>query len=407
MGAEVCRIMIPPARLFLETRQGASNRTPRQINRSLVLNQIRTRQPISRADLARTSGLQRSTISNIVEGLLQEGWVVESSIGASPRGRKPTHLVVSSHKVVVAVDIHPAQTTVALADMSGNISSLRQVALPSEPKRVIAAIIAAIRKVIADHPSCSFQGIGINLPGRFNRQLEKAVFAPNVAWPIAQIKSQVEQALNLPVVVENVANACALSEVWFGYNDASRDLVVINVSEGIGTGIFANGRLLRGSGEAAGEFGHVQIDPGGRQCGCGSRGCWETVASNSSALRYYEETAKRPASSFDDLIGLAEQKDAHALAAIEKMCRELGRGIHMIVSALAPDEIVIVGEITRLWALASAIIKAEVHRFPLIGTPTLRVPTDPDKARLRSAVALVMTEGFSADRRSSRVAAMR
>jgi predicted NBD/HSP70 family sugar kinase len=391
--------MIPPARLFLEAKQRASNRTPRQINRNLVLNQIRTRQPISRADLARTSGLQRSTISNIVEGLLAEGWVVESSVGASVRGRKPTHLVVSSHKVVVAVDIHPARTTMALADMSGNISSMRQVELPSQPKRVIAAIVAAIRKLIADHPDCSFQGIGINLPGRFNRQLEKAVFAPNVDWPIAQIKSQVEDAVGLMAVVENVANACALSEVWFGYCDASRDLVVINVSEGIGTGIFANGRLLRGNGEAAGEFGHVQVDPHGRPCGCGSRGCWETVASNSSALHYYEESARHPAPTFDELIERAEGRDPHALGAIEKMCRGLGRGMHMIVSALAPNEIVVVGEITRVWPLASSIIEAEMQKFPLISIPTLRMPTDPDKARLRSAVAVVMTEGIATDAR--------
>ncbi len=395
--------MIPPSRLFIEERLGASNRTPRQINRSLVLNQIRARQPISRADLARISGLQRSTISTIVEGLLDEGWVVESSIGESPRGRKPTHLVISTKRVVVAVDIHPARTTVALADMSGNISALRQVALPDNPGKVIASIIAAIRKVVADHPGCSFQGIGINLPGRFNRQLEKAVFAPNVGWPIAQIKSQVEQALGLQVVVENVANACALSEVWFGYNDACRDIVVINVSEGIGTGIFANGRLLRGNGEAAGEFGHVQVDPNGRQCGCGSRGCWETVASNSSAIRYYQEITNRPTPSFDDLIMLAERNDPSAVAAIEKMCRELGRGMHMIVSALAPSEIVVVGELTRLWPLASSVINEELQRFPLIGIPAIRVPTDPEKARLRSAVALVMTEGLSADRKKTRM----
>ncbi len=396
--------MIPPSRLFLEERRGASNRIPRQINRNLVLNQIRTRQPISRADLARASGLQRSTISTIVEGLLAEGWVVESSVGESPRGRKPTHLVVSARKVVVAVDIHPARTTVALADMSGNISSLRQVSLPDNPNRVIGSIIATIRRVVADHPGFSFQGIGINLPGRFNRQLEKAVFAPNIGWPIAQIKAQVEDALGLQAVVENVANACALSEVWFGYNDASRDLVVINVSEGIGTGIFANGRLLRGNGEAAGEFGHVQVDPNGLQCGCGSRGCWETVASNSSAIRYYQEIADRPVQSFDYLVGLAERNDASAIAAIERMSRELGRGMHMIVSALAPSEIVVVGELTRLWPLASSVINAELKKFPLIGTPAIRVPTDPERARLRSAVALVMTEGLLAGRRNVRAA---
>lgn len=396
--------MIPPSRLFPEERRGASNRTPRQINRSLVLNHIRTRQPISRADLARTSGLQRSTISTIVEGLLEEGWVVEASTGESPRGRKPTHLVVSTKKVVVAVDVHPARATVAIADISGNIFSVRQVALPTNPNRVIASIIAAIRKVIADHHSFSFQGIGINVPGRFNRQLGRAVFAPNVAWPIAQIKSQVEKAVGLLVVVENVANACALSEVWFGYNDPSRDLVVINVSEGIGTGIFANGRLLRGNGEAAGEFGHVQVDPNGWQCGCGSRGCWETVASNTSAIRYYTDIANCPAPSFDDLVSLAELNDPHAIEAIERMCRELGRGMHMIVSALAPSEIVIVGELTRLWPFASSVINEEVRRFPLVSIPKIRVPTCPEKARLRSAVALVMTESASHEVRNSRAA---
>lgn len=230
------------------------------------------------------------------------------------------------------------------------------------------------------------------------------MFAPNIGWPIAQIKSQVEEALGLQAVVENVANACALSEVWFGYNDANHDLVVVNVSEGIGTGIFANGRLLRGNGEAAGEFGHVQVDPNGRQCGCGGRGCWETVASNSSALRYYREIADRQVQSFDHLVGLAERNDASAIAAIERMSRELGRGMHMIVSALAPSEIVVVGELTRLWPLASPVIQAELKRFPLIGMPTIRVPTDPEKARLRSAVALVMTDGLSAGRKNMRAA---
>src|SRR5260370_35903708 len=103
--------MIPPSRLFLEEKRGASNRTPRQINRSLVLNQIRTRQPISRAALAHTSGLQRSTISSIVEGLLAERWVVESSIGEIPRGREPPHLVVGTKQAVDALDILQQRTT--------------------------------------------------------------------------------------------------------------------------------------------------------------------------------------------------------------------------------------------------------------------------------------------------------
>ena len=384
-------MMSTPRRLW-EQQQTATNRTPRQINRNLIFNQIRTMQPISRADLARSSGLQRSTVSLIVEELLAENWIVEDSMGNSPRGRKPTFLVINRHRVVLALDVHPAQTTLAVTDLSGRISTENRVLLPDNPRKVIGAILDAVRKMIAAHDDRTFEGIGITLPGRFSHQLKKTIFAPNILWPIAQIKCRVEQATGLPVVVDNVANACALSEVWFGSSDGTRDLVVVNVSEGIGTGIFANGRLLCGNVDAAGEFGHVQMDPGGLPCNCGSRGCWETIASNRAALRYYGEIAGEPVASFEALLQLARAKNRKALDAIDKMCKALGRGMHMIVSALAPNEIIVVGELTRLWHVAFPIITAELRRFPLVGIPRIRITNDPDKARLRSAVALIMNE---------------
>lgn len=384
------RVLSP--QLILEHRQGASNRTPRQINRDLIFNQIRMNQPISRADLARYSGLQRSTISYIVEELLAEDWVVEGYVGETARGRRPTYLVVNRNKAVVAVDIHPTHMIVAVADLSGIISAERQVDLPSEPRKVIAAIVKEIRKVIADHAEYLFQGIGMTLPGRFSHELEKAVFAPNVAWPIAQIKPRVEAATGLPVAVDNVANACALSEVWFGYCGSEQDLVVVNVSEGIGTGIYANGRLLRGKSEGAGEFGHIQLDREGVRCGCGSRGCWETTASNRAALRYFNESSKEQVASFEAILELAQAGDPQALSALKKMCVALGRGLHMIICALAPDEIVIVGELTRLWQKALPLIEEGLRGFPVIGVPKIRVPNEPERARLRGAVALIINE---------------
>ena len=218
------------------------------------------------------------------------------------------------------------------------------------------------------------------------------MFAPNINWPIGTIKSRVEQATGLPVVVDNVANACALSEVWFGYSDGVRDLVVVNVSEGLGTGIFANGRILRGEGGYAGEFGHVQVDPNGLICGCGSRGCWETVASNRAGMRYFAEIANRPSPPFEALLKLADEGDAAGRQAVEKMCAALGRGMAMIASALAPSEIVVVGDITSSWELAGPLVEAEMRRNPLPRVPLLRPAYEGDKARLRSAVALVMNE---------------
>ena len=382
---------MPTTRLFLNNQMSASNRIAREINRNLIFNQIRIKQPISRADLARTSGLQRSTVSLIVENLLTERWIVEGSTGQIPRGRKPTFLNLNGKRGVLALDIHPAQTTLAVTDLGGNVLAQEQIALPENPKKVIGAILDAIRKMIAVHNTHSFEGIGISVPGRFNPGFEKSIFAPNIDWPIGQLKSRVEQATGLPVAVDNVANACALSEVWFGYSDAAHDLVVVNVSEGIGTGIFANGRLMRGEGGVAGEFGHVQLDPNGLTCGCGGKGCWETIASNRAGVCYYTEMAKNSSCSFETLLTLAEAHDPLAEEALGKMCKALGRGMHMIALALAPSEIVIVGDITTLWNLAGPAIEAEMRRFPLVRAPRLRPAQEGEKARLRSAVALIMS----------------
>ena len=387
----------PAPRFSFTNKLSASNKIPRQINRNLIFNQIRTRQPISRADLARVSGLQRSTVSLIVEDLLDERWIVEGSMGHLPRGRRPTFLNVNSQRGVLALDIHPSQTTLAVTDLGGRILAQSLIVLPSNPQRVIAAIVNAIRKMIAANKDRSFDGIGISLPGRLDLHLDKSkrgdsIFAPNIDWPIGRIKSRVEQATGLPVFVDNVANACALSEVWFGNSDGMHDLVVVNVSEGLGTGIFANGRILRGEGGSAGEFGHVQVDPNGLPCACGGTGCWETVASNRAGMRYYTEIANQPSPPFEDLLKLAGAADPAARQAIDRMCAALGRGMHMIASALAPSEIIVVGEITTLWHLVGHLVEAQMRRNPLVRVPPLRPAQDGNKARLRSAVALVMHE---------------
>ena len=390
---------MPTQRFSFTNKQSASNKIPRQINRNLIFNQIRTRQPVSRADLARASGLQRSTVSLIVEELLAEKWIVEGSLGRLPRGRRPTFLNLNSQRGVLALDIHPAQTTLAVTDLGGYILAQSLIKLPTNPENVIGAIVDAIQKMIAGHSDRSFDGIGMSLPGRLDLHLDKSnldkpIFAPNISWPIRRIKSCVEQATGLPVVADNVANACALSDIWFGLSDGAHDLVVINVSEGLGTGIFANGRILRGEGGFAGEFGHVQVDPDGLPCACGSRGCWETVASNRAGMRYYTEIAGKPSLPFESLLKLAEEGDAAAKQSIDKMCIALGRGMQMIASALAPSEIVVVGDITTLWQYAGPRIEAEMRRNPSIKVPSLRPAQEGNKARLRSAVALVMNENL-------------
>ena len=373
--------------------QTASNKTPRKINRNLVFNLIRTQQPISRADLARACGLRRSTISLIVEDLITSGWIVEGSLGQLPRGRRPTFLELNSKRAIIALDIHPAQSTIAVADLAGKIIAQQVIVIPEDANKALTAIVAAIRKLVATHKERSFDGIGICLPGRTDPHLEKLIFAPNLKWPVLSLKAKMEKATGLRVEMDNVANACALSEVWFGSSDGLHDLVVVNVSEGIGTGIFANGRLLRGESGMAGEFGHVQLEPDGPLCACGNHGCWEMLASNRAAIRYYtQKVSNGTVPTFEQLLKLGQSGDKAANDALKTMAKHLGAGIRMITAALAPREIIVVGDITTAWHSFGSIVLDEMKKHSLSKVPILRPAYDGNTARLRSSVALVFSE---------------
>jgi predicted NBD/HSP70 family sugar kinase len=373
--------------------RSASNKTPREINRNLVFNLIRTHQPLSRADLARLSGLQRSTVSLIVEILIRERWIFEGSTGRLPRGRRPTFLHLNDQRAVVALDIHTSQTTVAVVDLDGKIVAQNVVDIPDDPGKAVSTIVREVKKVLAGN-SRSFDGIGISVPGRPEPNPEHPIFTPRIKWSVLDLQTKLQRATGLRVIMENVANGCVLSEVWFGDTDGVHDLVVVNVSEGIGAGIFVNGRIVRGKEGMAGEFGHIQIESDGPPCSCGGTGCWEVFASNRAGLRYYNELSGKPAlDSFDALLRLAQGGDATAVSAVEKMSFYLGRGLRMIAAALAPTEIVVVGEITNAWFLFGPAIEAEMNRSPLPGMPRLRPSIEASTARLRSAVAMVLNEG--------------
>ncbi len=386
-----------PQSLEGKKSQGASSEVVRDINRKLVLNLIRTRQPISRADLARVSGLQRSTISLIVEQLIAENWVIEGPTGRLPRGRRPTFLRLNDERVIVGVDIRPTQTTVALADANGKFSSKEVMETTPDPAQMLAWLIDAIQRIIAGCRGKKVEGIGISLPGRFDPHTDRLVFAPNLQWSDVDLRSPIAAATGLEVEMENAANACVLAAVWFDHMEECRNLVVVTVSEGLGTGILANGELVRGLHGMAGEFGHVPLDLKGPVCGCGSRGCWEVFASNRAALRYYFESGPQPGGlTFPDLLSRADQGDTRAAQAIETMAHYLGRGMRMIVAGLAPERIVVVGDLTRSWHRFGPVIEAEVLEQVLPGgCPPRLVPAYEDgMARLRGTIALVLQKHF-------------
>jgi predicted NBD/HSP70 family sugar kinase len=376
--------------------QGASSEVVRDINRRIVLNLIRTRHPISRADLARISGLQRSTISLIVEDLIEDHWVLEGPTGRLPRGRRPTFLRLNDDRVIIGVDIRPTQTTVALADANGKFISQEVMVTAADPAAAIDSLIQSIQRTIRDCRKKKIEGIGISLPGRFNHTIDRLVFAPNLKWRDVDLRNPIVQATGVEVELENAANACVLAAVWFDRMEECRNLVVVTVSEGIGTGLLANGQLVRGLNGMAGEFGHVSLDVEGPVCGCGNRGCWEVFASNRAALRYYAEEGGERGLRFMDLLSRADSGDTRAAAALERMARYLGRGMRMIIAGLAPERIVVVGDLTRSWPRFGGIMEAEVQAQVLPGgcAPRLVPAYEDGMARLRGTVALVLQKHF-------------
>ena len=241
--------------------QLASSETARRINRDIVLELIRANQPLSRADLSRHSGLQRSTVSLIVEQLIQENWVCEGALVLPPRGRPSTLLELNEDLVAIAVDIHPMQATVATVDLNGHLLSRSLVALTSDPVASTKLMTDCMERTLPALPRKSIEGIGISLPGRVDPKTQQLIFAPNMHWPEFDLKKEIEETMSLPVKMENAATTCMLAELTFNRMPGVRDIVLVTVSEGVGTCVFANGHLITGNCGMAGEFGHVSLDP--------------------------------------------------------------------------------------------------------------------------------------------------
>lgn len=395
-------------KINLSSFQIATSETARDINRRIILNLIRTKQPISRADLARQTGLQRSTVSLIIEQLIDEQWISEGALGHLPRGRKPRFLHLNNDRAgIIGVNVRPEVTTLALTDLNAQFITQDSLVTPSNPQVFLEELAERIQNLRSSHPQIFCEGIGVGVPGRLNRKTSKLVFAPNLGWRNVDFKSYLEKTTGLPVEVDNAANSCALYELWFGrHSEGLHDLIALTVSEGIGTGIIANDQLVVGVDGMAGEFGHVSLNENGPLCRCGNIGCWETYASNSATVNHYasslaksngRKSGSRPTPSFEDILRLCEQGDPKAIESIERMAYYLGVGISMLVTSFTPGLIVCIGEATGVWDRVEPIIKRVVaEKTPLANATEIIGLDEMLYPRLRGAVALVLQKHFVA-----------
>ncbi|NJM52011.1 MAG: ROK family transcriptional regulator [Blastocatellia bacterium] len=276
-------------RIYLQKakNQIARPNTIRDINKQIVLNYVRERSPISRAEIARETELQRSTISAIVDELQTSGLIEEIGIGTSTGGRKPTLLKLKTGKpIAIGVDLTPSHTTIALADLAGKILEKEDFPTSSDANFMTSHIIEKVAKLACKYKNDELE-VGITVPGIADQSTGRSLYIPYFQWHDWDICEEIKERIGLRATIDNDANAIALAELWFGREKIRKvsNFITVLVADGIGTGIIFEGQVYRGERGAAGEFGHMIVGENAPvQCSCGSRECWEAHASEKQLL---------------------------------------------------------------------------------------------------------------------------
>ncbi|MCM3600462.1 ROK family transcriptional regulator [Robertmurraya korlensis] len=309
-------------------------------NKALVLQLIMEKEPISRADIAQVSGLNKATVSSLVNELLAADLVYESGPGESSGGRRP--VILHFNKIAgysIGIDIGVNYVLCVLTDLKGNIVIERNQAVHKTPYAATIEIVKEmIHSLIAEMPSSRYGivGIGVGVPGIVNKE-GSVLLAPNLGWKNTQIKKDLEDLFHVPVIVENEANAGAFGEQQFGIGQDYQNIIYISAGIGIGVGIILNKELYQGKNGFSGEMGHMIIDINGKPCNCGSKGCWEAYASEQALL----EKAGENRNSLENLIQLASSEDKNAQNLFEEIGAYLGYGINNIINTFNPDQVII------------------------------------------------------------------
>jgi glucokinase-like ROK family protein len=356
----------------------------RKFNTSVVLNMLRHSAPLSRAEVATQTGLNRSTVSSIINELLANGLVQETILQSDRIGRPGMLLELNPvGAFAVGVELGVDFILVALVDFMANIHWRKQV--ESDPadgqQLVLDRVYALIREALAESTRLGLcvRGIGLGVPGLVDQAHGEVKLAPNLGWSDVPLRQLLMEQFALPVYVENEANAAALGEFYFGVGREHHDFLYLNAGVGMGAGIIIDDKLFRGSCGYAAEVGHMIIDPQGDLCGCGKRGCWETRVGPRAVVRRFqyllrqgvhstvmETTGNCPSRvTFQIVADAARQSDPAALEAMHEVALDLGLGIANLVNIFNPEMVVLGGALAYASEILLPDVEKTVHAYAL------------------------------------------
>jgi glucokinase-like ROK family protein len=334
------------------------------------------------------TGLNKSTVSSLVQELIDTGFVREVGVVSGNVGR-PSILLELNPQVgyIVSCELGVDFISLVCANFGAEVLwKHREDMRSSRDQQVILERMLALVQEALDAGNahcagrCGLMGLALGVPGLVDEASGTLLFAPNLAWQNVPLRDVLSKAFEgVPVFVDNEANMAALGENLYGAAKGYHEVLFISAGVGLGGAIVRDGQLLRGTTGFAGEFGHMTMDPDGEPCNCGNRGCWETQVSQSAVFRFIRRAIQQGQSSLlqtltggdlDQLsiplvVTAAEAGDPVALDAFERVGHSLGIGIASLVNALNPDRIVFGGILSLAGSFLLPVMEAELQRRAL------------------------------------------
>jgi glucokinase-like ROK family protein len=384
-----------------------------RLNKIKVLNLIRERSEISRAEIVKETGLSAPTITRIVDSLINiEKLAVQVGIGESSGGRPPVIVRFNGDKsYVIGIDWGRTHIFGVLANLNGE--SLAELDIRTEGNEELKAglerVIDLIEKLIikSDIDRTKIHGIGVAAAGFINKKSDIIEYSPNFNWENADIKQPLINAFKVPVIVDNVSRVMALGELLYGIGEKCKDFILINVGHGIGAGIIANGVPFEGFDGMAGELGHNRVVTniaGGRQCSCGKLDCLECYSSGRGITEIAEQQLQfHPDSSLNkhqhlttEIIAMEALKgDTLALQLFQQAADYLGMAIASVANMLNPAAVVLGGKVMNAGAFFTDRIHSVFNR-EVLQQPSRKIQLMEselgDEAAVKGAVSLILQE---------------
>jgi predicted NBD/HSP70 family sugar kinase len=366
----------------------ATHAQTRAHNAALVLRAIYDLGPISRADIARLTGLTRTSVGELVNDLAREGLATDVGRGPSTGGKQPTLVALNANaRSIITLDLGERTFTAALANLRGELAARTTRDLEGRDGDDAVDVVHELIDEVGRAAVGPILGIGVGTPGIVDGT-GTIRWAVSLDWQDLPLATILEERHHLPTVVANDSRAAAFATYLFKGDTRPANLAVIKVGRGIGAGLILRDQLFGGDGEAAGEIGHVVVDPDGDACHCGRYGCLETVASAPAILRH------SGARSLEALAKQAAHADDDALATVRRAGRALGGAIANLVGALDVRTITVVGTVTQLGEPWLAAVRSEAAHRSLAATgreTTIEDGGAGEDVTLLGACALLLT----------------